>query len=193
MLVQERMTRHPITVPADMPVTDALRRMREERVRRFPVVDKESHKLLGIVTEKELLYASPSPATSLSVHEIHYLLSKLKPDFVLPYDDMCKHEFVLSGKDKLARGVRTNDIAKRLMDFGFHPPTVYFPLIVEEALMIEPTETESRETLDRFAGAMKEIALEIENDPDKVKGAPYTTPVRRVDEVLAARNLDVAE
>jgi glycine dehydrogenase subunit 2 len=123
----------------------------------------------------------------------NYLLSKLKEDFVLPYDDTCKHEFVLSGKDKLSHGVRTNDIAKRLMDFGFHPPTVYFPLIVEEALMIEPTETETRETLDRFAEAMKEIALEIETDPDKVKGAPYTTPVRRVDEALAARNLDVAE
>jgi glycine dehydrogenase subunit 2 len=123
----------------------------------------------------------------------NYLLSMLRDDFILPYDDICKHEFVLSGKDKLARGVRTNDIAKRLMDFGFHPPTVYFPLIVEEALMIEPTETESRETLDSFARAMKQIALEIENDPEKVKGAPYTTPVRRVDEGLAARNLDVAE
>jgi len=123
----------------------------------------------------------------------NYLLSKLKKDFLLPYDSRCKHEFVLSGKDNLSHGVRTNDIAKRLMDFGFHPPTVYFPLIVEEALMIEPTETESVETLDRFAQAMREIALEIENDPEKVKGAPYTTPVRRVDEALAARNLDVAE
>jgi glycine dehydrogenase subunit 2 len=123
----------------------------------------------------------------------NYLLSQLRGDFLLPYDGICKHEFVLSGKDKLAGGVRTNDIAKRLMDFGFHPPTVYFPLIVEEALMIEPTETESRETLDRFAVAMKEIASEIEKDPDKVKGAPYNTPVRRVDEGLAARDLDVAE
>jgi glycine dehydrogenase subunit 2 len=123
----------------------------------------------------------------------NYLLSRLRGDFEVPYDGVCKHEFVLSGKSKVARGVRTNDIAKRLMDFGFHPPTVYFPLIVEEAMMIEPTETESRETLDRFIGAMKAIAAEIEADPDTVKGAPYRTPVRRVDEGLAARNLDVTE
>jgi glycine dehydrogenase subunit 2 len=123
----------------------------------------------------------------------NYLLSKLRGDFGVPYGGTCKHEFVLSGKSKLASGVRTNDIAKRLMDFGFHPPTVYFPLIVEEALMIEPTETESRDTLDRFIRAMKAIASEIESHPDKVKGAPYCTPVRRVDEGLAARNLDVAE
>ncbi len=123
----------------------------------------------------------------------NYLLSKLRSDFRVPYGGTCKHEFVLSGKDKLTHGVRTNDIAKRLMDFGFHPPTVYFPLIVEEALMIEPTETESRDTLDRFAQAMHEIAREIENNPDKVKGAPFDTPVRRVDEGSAARNLDVAE
>jgi glycine dehydrogenase subunit 2 len=123
----------------------------------------------------------------------NYLLSRLRNDFEVPYGGVCKHEFVLSGKSKLAQGVRTIDIAKRIMDFGFHPPTVYFPLIVEEALMIEPTETESRDTLDRFIGAMKAIASEIESDPDKVKGAPYRTPVRRVDEGLAARNLDVAE
>jgi glycine dehydrogenase subunit 2 len=123
----------------------------------------------------------------------NYLLSGLRDCFDVPYGGACKHEFVLSGKGKLARGVRTNDIAKRLMDFGFHPPTVYFPLIVEEALMIEPTETESRETLDRFIEAMRAIASEIESDPDKVKAAPHTTLVRRVDEGLAARNLDVAE
>jgi glycine dehydrogenase subunit 2 len=123
----------------------------------------------------------------------NYLLAKLRDSFAVPYDGVCKHEFVLSGKDKLAHGVRTNDMAKRLMDYGFHPPTVYFPLIVDEALMIEPTETESRETLDKFAEALNKIAEEVKTDPDKVKGAPYTTPVRRVDEALAARNLDVAE
>jgi glycine dehydrogenase subunit 2 len=123
----------------------------------------------------------------------NYLLAGLQDYFDVPYGGVCKHEFVLSGKGKIARGVRTNDIAKRLMDFGFHPPTVYFPLIVEEALMIEPTETESRETLDRFIEAMRAIASEIESDPDKVKAAPHTTTVRRVDEGLAARNLDVAE
>jgi glycine dehydrogenase subunit 2 len=128
-----------------------------------------------------------------SLLNANYLLALLKDHFQLPYGGICKHEFVLSGKDKLAHGVRTLDIAKRLMDYGFHPPTIYFPLIVEEALMVEPTETESIETLERFAEAMKAIAGEIETDPGKVKGAPYSTPVRRVDEGLAARNLDVAE
>ena len=123
----------------------------------------------------------------------NYLLSKLKSNFILPYDTACKHEFVLSGKDKAVAGAKTIDIAKRLMDYGFHPPTVYFPLIVEEALMIEPTETESRETLDRFAEAMLEIAMEVKTNPEMVRGAPYTTPVGRVDEGLAARRLDVAE
>lgn len=128
-----------------------------------------------------------------SLLNANYLLALLKDDFQVPYGGVCKHEFVLSGKDKLAHGVRTLDIAKRLMDYGFHPPTVYFPLIVDEALMVEPTETESIETLERFAEAMKAIAKEIETDPAKVKGAPYSTPVRRVDEGLAARKLDVAE
>jgi glycine dehydrogenase subunit 2 len=123
----------------------------------------------------------------------NYLLAKLRDTYTVPYDGICKHEFVLSGKDKAAKGVRTLDIAKRLMDYGFHPPTVYFPLIVDEALMIEPTETESRETLDRFADALVRISEEIETDPGQVKEAPCATPVRRVDEASAARNLDVAE
>jgi glycine dehydrogenase subunit 2 len=123
----------------------------------------------------------------------NYLLAKLKDTYTVPYEGVCKHEFVLSGKNKAAKGVRTLDIAKRLMDYGFHPPTVYFPLIVEEALMIEPTETESRETLDGFAAALNSISEEIETDPERVKNAPYSTPVRRVDEATAARNLDVAE
>jgi glycine dehydrogenase subunit 2 len=123
----------------------------------------------------------------------NYLLAKLRHHFSVPFDGVCKHEFILTGKDKLAKGVRTLDIAKRLMDYGFHPPTIYFPLIVDEALMIEPTETESKETLDGFADAMKRISDEIETDPEKVKGAPYITPVRRVDEASAARQLDVAE
>ncbi len=132
-------------------------------------------------------------AAESAIINANYLLSKLRDGFMVPYDGVCKHEFVLSGKDKLKAGVRTADIAKRLMDYGFHPPTVYFPLIVEEALMIEPTETESRETLDRFAEALGRINAEIEADPEKVKGAPYSTPVRRVDEAMAARKIDVAE
>jgi len=122
----------------------------------------------------------------------NYLASRLRGTYALPYDSVCKHEFVLSGKGKPG-GVRTLDVAKRLMDYGFHPPTVYFPLIVEEALMIEPTETESRETLDRFAEALIAIDREIATNPELVRGAPVTTPVGRVDEALAARRLDVAE
>jgi glycine dehydrogenase subunit 2 len=123
----------------------------------------------------------------------NYLLARLKGHFDVPYGDACKHEFVASGKRFIGKGVHTSDIAKRLMDCGFHPPTVYFPLIVEEALMIEPTETESKHTLDSFAEALIKISEEIESDPDLVRGAPYNTPVRRVDEAGAARSLDVAQ
>ena len=123
----------------------------------------------------------------------NYLMSRLAGGFDIPYGGVCKHEFVASGKKFLKKGVRTNDVAKRLMDYGFHPPTVYFPLIVEEALMIEPTETESKDTLDSFARALNMISEEVESDPELVKGSPYETPVRRVDEAGAARSLDVAQ
>jgi glycine dehydrogenase subunit 2 len=102
------------------------------------------------------------------------------------------HEFVISGKNQKKLGVRTHDISKRLLDFGVHPPTVYFPLIVPEAMMIEPTESESKETLDFFVGAMRQIAEEVKSNPEVVTSAPHTTPVRRLDEAGAARNLDVA-
>jgi glycine dehydrogenase subunit 2 len=98
------------------------------------------------------------------------------------------HECVLTGENQLhANGVRTLDIAKRLLDYGYHPPTIYFPLIVHESLMIEPTETESKETLDEFIEVMIKIANESATNPDLVKGAPYTKPVKRLDEVKAAR------
>jgi glycine dehydrogenase subunit 2 len=97
------------------------------------------------------------------------------------------HEFVLSGRLAGAPDVHTIDIAKRLMDFGFHPPTVYFPLIVPEALMIEPTETESKETLDAFADALIQIAHEARENPEVLRSAPHDTPVSRLDEVQAAR------
>jgi len=123
-----------------------------------------------------------------AVLNANYLQAALKKYYYLQYDRLCKHEFVLSGKwQKEKYGVKTLDIAKRLLDYGVHPPTVYFPLIVDEALMIEPTETESKETLDRFIAAMKEIAEEAEKNPDYVKTAPHDTPVRRLDETLAAR------
>ena len=121
----------------------------------------------------------------------NYLMSRLKDAYELPYDRACMHEFVLSGSRQKARGVRTMDIAKRLLDFGFHPPTVYFPLIVDEAMMIEPTESESVETLDRFAEAMLAIDRETRESPDTVKSAPHTTPVGRVDEAGAARRPDL--
>jgi glycine dehydrogenase subunit 2 len=115
----------------------------------------------------------------------NYLLSLLKDDYELPYNRRCTHEFVLSSR-KFGEKSALN-IAKRLLDYGFHPPTIYFPLIVREALMIEPTETESKETLDRFAAALRSIANEIKENPDIVKGAPYTKLVGRLDEVAAAR------
>ncbi|MFL6507009.1 MAG: aminomethyl-transferring glycine dehydrogenase subunit GcvPB [Nitrososphaeraceae archaeon] len=115
----------------------------------------------------------------------NYLLSLLKDEYELPYNRICAHEFVLSSK-KFGEKSALN-IAKRLMDYGFHPPTIYFPLIVREALMIEPTETESKETLDRFAWALRSIAREIKENPNIVKGAPYTKSIGRLDEVAAAR------
>jgi glycine dehydrogenase subunit 2 len=117
----------------------------------------------------------------------NYLLAKLRKVYPLPYDRTCMHEFVLSGPLPQAPDVHTLDIAKRLMDYSFHPPTIYFPLIVPEALMIEPTETESKETLDAFVEAMLNIAEEAEENPDLLHQAPHTTPVTRLDEVRAAR------
>jgi glycine dehydrogenase subunit 2 len=109
----------------------------------------------------------------------------------LPYDSICQHEFVLSGKNQKAKGVKTLDIAKRILDFGLHAPTVYFPLIVSEALMIEPTETESKESLDYFVSVMRQIAKEVEENPGTVISAPHNTPIGRLDEVKAARDLNV--
>jgi len=127
-----------------------------------------------------------------AVLNANYLLKKLKDYYYLPYDRICQHEFVLSAKiQKEKYGVRAIDIAKRLIDYGFHPPTIYFPLIVEEALMIEPTETESIQTLDLFADAMISIAKECESNPEIVKSAPHTTVVSRLDEVKAVKDLNI--
>ncbi|MBI3306677.1 MAG: aminomethyl-transferring glycine dehydrogenase subunit GcvPB [Candidatus Omnitrophica bacterium] len=117
----------------------------------------------------------------------NYLKEKLKMVFPVAVDEACMHEFVLSLKNGKNQIVHAGDVGKRLLDYGFHAPTVHFPLVVEEALMIEPTESESRETLDQFIEAMKQIAQEIQTDPEKVKSAPHTLPIRRPDEVLAAR------
>ena len=126
-----------------------------------------------------------------AVLNANYLLERLRDTYHLPYDRRCMHEVVLSARDQKARGARGLDIAKRLLDYGFHAPTMYFPLIVDETLMIEPTETESRETLDAFVEAMKAIDREVTEDPELVKGAPHTTPVSRLDEVRAARQPDL--
>lgn len=130
-------------------------------------------------------------ASEDAVLNANYMMRKLQKAFELPYDRKCMHEFVLSGNKQKKIGIRTLDMAKRLLDFGYHPPTVYFPLIVEEALMIEPTETESKETLDEFVEVMLKIAREAEEDPELLHSAPHTTPVKRLDETLAARKPNV--
>ncbi|MBN1153928.1 aminomethyl-transferring glycine dehydrogenase subunit GcvPB [candidate division KSB1 bacterium] len=121
----------------------------------------------------------------------NYLRSKLESSFELPYRKKCMHEFVLSGERQREQGVKTLDIAKRLLDLGFHAPTIYFPLIVKEAIMIEPTETESKESLDRFIDAMLQIAEEVASNPDIVKSAPHDTVVGRLDEVKAIKQPNV--
>jgi len=127
-----------------------------------------------------------------AVLNANYLMRNLTDVYDLPYDRHCKHEFIVNPRRiKEKTGVKTLDIAKRLLDFGVHPPTVYFPLIVDEALMIEPTETESKETLDYFIWALKEIAKEAYENPERVKTAPHTTVVGRLDEARAARQPDI--
>jgi glycine dehydrogenase subunit 2 len=125
--------------------------------------------------------------TEYAVLNANYMMRRLAEYYDLPFDRHCKHEFVLSGRRQKRLGVRTLDIAKRLLDFGYHPPTIYFPLNVEECIMIEPTETESKETLDSFVDIMIQIAKEAEENPEIVQEAPHTTVVGRMDEATAAR------
>lgn len=127
-------------------------------------------------------------ASEVAVLNANYLQARLKEHYHLPIDEICKHEFVLSGNFGLTHGINTLDIAKRLIDYGFHPPTVYFPLIIDQAIMIEPTETESLETMNKFIDAMISIRGEIDTNPDLLHAAPTTTHISRVDEVAAARN-----
>jgi glycine dehydrogenase subunit 2 len=126
-----------------------------------------------------------------AVLNANYLRMRLHGAYHVPYDRTCMHEFVATAANQKKNGVRTLDIAKRLLDFGVHPPTTYFPLIEPEALMIEPTETESRESLDYFVDAMLQIADEAESDPEHVQHAPHTTEYKRLDEVGANRNLNL--
>ncbi|MFJ7971436.1 aminomethyl-transferring glycine dehydrogenase subunit GcvPB [Psychrobacillus sp. NPDC096389] len=125
--------------------------------------------------------------TEYAVLNANYMMRRLEEHYDLPYNRHCKHEFVLSGRRQKKLGVRTLDIAKRLLDFGYHPPTIYFPLNVEEGMMIEPTETESKETLDAFCDALIQIAKEVEENPEIVQNAPHTTVINRLDETKAAR------
>jgi glycine dehydrogenase subunit 2 len=122
----------------------------------------------------------------------NYLRRLVSKSYEIPFDRSCMHEFVASARDlKRRTGIRTLDVAKGLIDRGFHPPTVYFPLIVEEALLIEPTETEAVETLDDFAAALDDIAVQATKDPEALRNAPIRAPVRRVDEAGAARRPDL--
>jgi len=127
-------------------------------------------------------------ASEMAVLNANYVKEKLKNHYKVAIDKVCMHEFVLAGLLEKVNDIRTLDVAKRLIDYGFHPPTIYFPLIVDEAIMVEPTETENKETLDAFIEAMIKIAEEAKENPQLLKEAPHNTPVRRVDEVLAARN-----
>jgi len=126
--------------------------------------------------------------SEVAVLNANYLLARLREGYELPFDRLCMHEFVLSARAlKRGHGITALDVAKRLMDYGFHPPTIYFPLVVPEALMIEPTETEAKETLDAFVEAMLEIARDAAERPELLKEAPHGRPVKRLDEVKAAK------
>ena len=127
-------------------------------------------------------------AGPLAVLNANYIKESLKDVYELPIDVLCKHEFVFDGLKDKSTGVTTMDVAKRLLDYGYHAPTIYFPLLFHESFMIEPTETESKDTIDGFIDVLRKIADEAKNDPDVVKGAPHNTPIGRVDDVLAAMN-----
>jgi glycine dehydrogenase subunit 2 len=130
-------------------------------------------------------------ATEAAILNANYLLNRLKEKFTLAFPGPVLHEFVLTGASFKDHGVKTLDVAKRLLDFGVYAPTIYFPLIVPEAIMIEPTETETREELDRFADALETVLREVRENPQMVLGAPHTTPVKRLDEVKAAKELNI--
>ena len=124
----------------------------------------------------------------LATLNANYIKERLKDVYELPIDTICKHEFVFNGLKDKSTGVTTMDVAKRLLDYGFHAPTIYFPLLFHEALMIEPTENESLDTIDSFIDVMRQIAKEAAEEPDTVKNAPLRTPIGRVDDVLAAKH-----
>ncbi len=124
----------------------------------------------------------------MAVLNANYLCKKLEDTYHLPYTSPCLHECVFSDRSLTGSGVKTLDVAKRLLDYGFYAPTIYFPLVVSGAMMVEPTETESKEALDEFASVLTRIAQEARENPETVKSAPHTTPVGRLDETRAARH-----
>ena len=124
----------------------------------------------------------------LATLNANYVKESLKDVYTLPIPTVCKHEFVFDGLKDKSTGVTTMDVAKRLLDYGYHAPTIYFPLLFHEAMMIEPTESESKETIDAFIEVLRLIADEAKNNPEEVKTAPHNTPVGRVDDVLAAKH-----
>jgi len=130
-------------------------------------------------------------AAQNAVLNANYLKEKLKENFEVAYLKECMHEVIFTCQQQKEKGVAVFDIAKRLIDYEIHPPTIYFPLIVKEALMVEPTETESKETIDYFIESMTKINNEIKENPQIVKNSPHTTPIKRVDETKAARCLDL--
>jgi glycine dehydrogenase subunit 2 len=136
---------------------------------------------------REMGFPGLKEANDMAVLNANYVKAKLAATYHVAYDAQCLHECVLSDKRQSAFGVKTLDIAKRLIDYGFHPPTIYFPLVVSGALMIEPTECESRERLDELIAAFESIARECEEDPELVRGAPHLTAIGRLDETAAAR------
>ena len=123
----------------------------------------------------------------LATLNANYIKESLKDEYLLPIEGLCKHEFVFDGLRDKSTGVTTMDVAKRLLDYGYHAPTIYFPLLFHESLMIEPTENESKDTIDGFIAVMRQIAEEARTNPDIVKSAPHNTPIGRVDDVLAAK------
>jgi glycine dehydrogenase subunit 2 len=150
----------------------------------------------GVFVRSYAFMRSYGPAlkemSEVAVLNANYMLARLKGTYDLPYERLCMHEFVLSARTlKREHGVSALDVAKRLMDYGFHPPTIYFPLVVPEALMIEPTESEAKETLDAFCDALLAIAREAADEPDTVHEAPHSRPVKRLDEVRAAKEVVV--
>ena len=127
-------------------------------------------------------------AGPLATLNANYIKESLKDCYKLPIPSVCKHEFVFDGLADKSTGITTLDIAKRLLDYGFHAPTIYFPLLFHQAIMIEPTETESKETIDEFIDVMRRISKEAVEEPEALRAAPLTTPVRRLDETTAAKH-----